>query len=134
MVSAFRKNFKNTCIVLFDDLKSRPHFVLGEIQRFLGVEVLNLNPNERHNVGGKVWKSNIMKQVMKASLLRNLKMAARKNFSGIYYPLKEYLHNHWMKQPDSMDKEVRRELLEFYRADIIALSHDLEIDLSHWLK
>jgi len=134
MVSAFRKNFKNVCIVFFDDLTLRPHFLLGEIQRFLGVEVLNLNSSERYNAGGTVWKSNIKKQVIKASLLRNLKMAARKNFSGIYCPLKEYVYNHWMKQPDSMDEDIRKELLEFYRADIIALSHDLEIDLSHWLK
>ena len=134
MVSAFRKNFKNVCIVFFDDLKSRPHFLLNEVQRFLGVEVLNLNSNERYNVGGKVWKSNIRKQIIKTSLLRNLKMAAKRNFSRKYYSLKEYVYGKWMKQQDSMDEDIRKELLEFYRADIMALSHKLEIDLSHWLK
>jgi len=118
-------------IYLFEDFESSPQRVLSDIFRFLGIdETFKADTSARHNQSG---------------IPRHLKT---QTFLNKAHPLKQWLKRfipeHWghrvisMIQPGLVEKpamppDVRAELTEDFRDDILHLQDLIERDLSHWL-
>lgn len=126
-------------IFLFEDLQHEPLSVVREIFVFLGVDP-NFVPNlsERHNPYGvprfprlQAWllKPSKVKRVIFTPIRLMLPEAKRKEL------LLRFLRD-WNIKPmpkPGLDPEIRRQLAEYYREDIMKLQNLIDRDLSHWL-
>lgn len=132
-VKAYKENFENVKVYLFEDLKSDPKNLIKDIFEFLEVDS-NFTPDnlkEKFNVSGMpknkllhnfLHNKNILKSIVKTfippsyrrKIIQNLKL---KNMKKV-----------------PMKFEDRNYLKEFYRDDIRKLEKLIDRDLSHWLK
>lgn len=119
-------------IYLFDDLKSKPLGVVQDVFSFLGVDntfipdltYRNVSNNPKIKVlqnttNGKSPVRSFFRKVLPKELRSGLAKRVRKWNSKEFMPMSE---------------EVRLQLIDGYRADILNLQDLIGLDLSHWLK
>jgi len=119
-------------VYLFDDLKTKPLEVVQKAFSFLEVDnsftpdltYKNVSNNPKvkvlqNIVSGKSSIRAASKKVFPASLRSNLAKRIRRWNSKDFPP---------------MSKEVRLQLIESYREDVLKLQDLIDRDLSHWLK
>jgi hypothetical protein len=139
-------------IYLYEDFDKNPQSVLHDLYRFLGVdETFAADTSMRYNTSG-VPRSKVVHTV-----LSKLQKATRRTFDHVPHPkvdpdaqaqvfgkvkkffLIEKARRLGLKLRDSnlskpqLRPEVRAQLLEYYREDILALQDLIRRDLSHWL-
>lgn len=130
---------KQIYIGLYEDLKQNPAQLIQDIFRFLEVDE-NFTPNlsKKYNVSSgsqsvsrvpknKTWhkflsQSNPIKSILKPLIPSSLRNSVR-----------EDLKQRNLGQP-SFKPEIRRQLIEIYRQDIIKLEGLIQRDLSQWLE
>jgi hypothetical protein len=121
-------------VFLHDDLAANPYSVLGKICRFLGVDDrFPFDTSERHNVTQRMPRSDIVNRMlnrenMAKSAVRLLVPRALR--SHVFATL--YGWNSVPKPPYPQD--IRRQLRDFYREDILKLEKLIDRDLSAWLE
>ena len=127
-------------VYLYDDLKSDPTGVARDIFRFLEVdESFAPDMSREHNVSGVpkskmlqplylfLRKSNPLKSALKPLL--PAKLRHRLHARAI-----ESVQSRNLARPPGMSPELRRELVETYREDILRLQDLIQRDLSGWLE
>lgn len=119
---------------LFEDLKTDPQKLMKDIFQFLGVDDSFVpDMSGRYNSSGiprsrmmlrLIMRPNTLKTMMKPLLPRKLRLAVKTFFTT----------SRWSLRRPSMEPEVRQDLIESYRDDILKLQDFLGRDLSAWLK
>ena len=119
-------------IYLYEDLKSNPLGVVQDIFAFLGVDpFFRPNFSLRYNVSGiprNRWlhvflsRPNLLKRLLKPLIPELLRQR-----------IVVTLQNRNLVKPE-MPEDVRRELIEVYREDVLKLQDLIGRDLSHWLR
>lgn len=119
---------------LFDDLKADPQGLMRKLFRFLNVaDDFVPDTSHQYNAGGvasnRFWQTLLMKNNMTAALGRGLPVWARHRALQI----QDTARRRRLVKPQ-LSPEIRRELTEFYRPDILKLESLIQRDLSPWLK
>ncbi len=120
-------------VYLYEDLKADPAGVLRETFGFLDVDDAFVpDISLRHNVSGIpksralhsfIRQSHPVKSVFKPLVPERLRLRIKTN-----------LRNRNLRQPPPLSAEVREELAEAYREDVVKLQGLIRRDLSHWLR
>jgi len=118
-------------VYLYEDLKSNPRSLFTDIFDFIGVDKSFVpNISTRHNISGIPKNKLIHDFVRKPNLLKSslkplLPSRVRKKMIG-------KLHDSNLDKPQ-LTEEVKQEMVESYREDILKLQDLTCRDLSHWL-
>lgn len=121
-------------VYLYEDFSTNPSSILQDIFRFLGVDdTFTPNMSVRHNVSGiprnKILneflvKPHPIKSIFKPFLPENLRKA-------IIVSLKNRRN---LDKPPRLSPELRKQIIEVYREDILKLEVLIQQDLSRWLE
>jgi hypothetical protein len=120
-------------VYLYDDLKARPFGMLGDIFRFLDVdETFVPDLSIEHNTAGlpRNWLLYAAAKRL-ASWNPTLKVALVERF--LPAAPRRYVKNRIFVKPPPLPVEVRRQLIDLYRDDILQLQDLIQRDLSLWL-
>lgn len=136
-VKRFYDNFNEDQIrvYLYDEFSADPLAVIQDIYRFLAVDDTFVpNMRVRANMSG-VQKSPVAESVIRATFDRPnpLRAIARKVVpKEIRWQFTTTIRNRNLER-QNLSPQLRRELTEFFREDILRLQDLLDKDLSHWL-
>ena len=134
MVKAYKEKFENVHIILYEDFRDKTDEVLKDVFEFLEVNVkTKINSSTRHNVGGKRWKNQKMKNLFqKDNIFKNIYMKFVPDI--IKDKVKVKLVKISTNKVTSMNKKTKEHLESFFKEDINKLSELIGIDLKHWTK
>lgn len=135
-VKAFKSNFNNVKIILYDEFKKSQLYVIKDIFNYLQVdEKFTPDISRQHNVSGiplskdlhrvLVNPNHTIKKILRPVLL---KLVGKKYTEDLYNSILQ--HNF---KNISMRPETREYLKDYFREDIIKLQDLISRDLSHWL-
>jgi hypothetical protein len=116
-------------VYLYDDLRSEPFGVLCDIFRFLGVdETFVPDTSIEHNPSGLPRSKTLYTQVRRLT-------AGKTTLLDRLLPIKpfRYVKGWFFIKPPPFPAEVRRQLIDSYREDILRLQELIGRDLSLWL-
>ena len=124
-------------IFLYEDLKNDPLRVVQEIFQFLEVDPsfvpdmsAKFNPSVGSQKGKLMWK--IVNTILKQEPVKKmLPQTVQHRIAGKLYEWKMKGYHPQPKPP--LDPEIRKELMDYYRNDILQLQDLIGRDLSHWL-
>jgi hypothetical protein len=121
---------------LYEDFKTDPVSILQDIFRFLGVdETFIPDLSFEYNVGGipkhEVWRAfltrlNLIKPALKPIIPATLRQRIANHLSN--------LQRRGLVKPPPLEPDVRAELIQIYREDILKLQDLIRRDLSRWLE
>ena len=122
-------------ILLYEDFKTEPFRVLRSIFRFLGVDdTFSPDLSNRYMVGGmpKNRACGLLIRIIpiKAVLRPYVPSALRQRLGSYINSLQQQM----LLKPPPLTPDVRRELIQLYREDILRLQDLIQRDLSQWLK
>lgn len=122
-------------VYLYDDLRDAPIDTLQDAFRFLGVdESFVPDVSLRRNVSGHPRYKTLDKVLRRpSSVKRALKMYLPARLHWRLSEAFDELKTRNLVQPPSVPLEVRRQLIEVYRNDILQLQKAICRDLSRWL-
>jgi len=134
MVKAYKKEFKNVHVVIYEDFRDKTNITLDSIFKFLDViPIEKLDFSLRHNVGGKEWRNINMKNLFQKDNL--LKSIYFKLFPRIVKnKIKEKLLYFSINKARTMNNKTKDALKSFFKEDINSLSNLIQRDLTHWTK
>jgi hypothetical protein len=116
-------------VYLYEDLKTNPVGVLQDIFWFLGVDqTFAPDVTTKHNVSG------IPKNKVLHTLLMGLKPVITASKPLLPARVRQYAKNQILDKPPSLSPEVRQQMLQVYREDILQLQGLIQRDLSSWLE
>jgi len=134
MVKAYKKEFKNVHVVIYEDFRDKTNITLDRIFQFLDVIPTDkVDFSVRHNVGGKEWKNIKMKNLFqKDNLLKSIyfKLVPRIVKSKI----KETSLYFFTNKARAMNNKTKDNLKSFFKEDVKRLSVLIQRDLTHWTK
>ena len=134
MVKDYIQNFKNVHIVLYDDFILQTDLEVTNVLDFLNITNINtINTNTIINSGGRKWDSKFVKKLlMTDSIFKNiLKIIIPKK---IRLSIKSRLIFSFTSKAESINKSIKKELLDYYYKDIHLLEKLINKDLSKWIK
>jgi hypothetical protein len=119
-------------VVLHDDFSARPGEVVRDLYRFLGVDD-GFQPDTSERLNVSVVSGNLTYQRLVDG--RNpLKAAGRALLpAGLRQRIKEKLVYSTLSRPAPLAPELRRQLADTFRPDVLRLQELLGRDLSRWL-
>ena len=134
MVKAYKKEFKNVHVVIYEDFRDKTNITLDSVFKFLDViPIEKLDFSLRHNVGGKEWRNINMKNLFQKDNL--LKSIYFKLFPRIVKNIiKEKLLYFSINKARTMNNKTKDALKSFFKEDINSLSNLIQRDLTHWTK
>jgi hypothetical protein len=123
-------------VYLYEDFKINPVSVLQDAFRFLGVdETFIPDLSIKHHVGSipknKIWHALWIRLSLIRLVLRSFIPAT------LHQRIAKYLINlqRWaLVKPPPLESDVRAELIQIYREDILKLQDLIQRDLSRWLE
>jgi hypothetical protein len=120
-------------IYLYDDLRRDPGAFLADLYRYLGA-----NPNYQPDFSKVFNPSGIPRRMWIYRLLRRVRNHTR-FIDGILpirllYPIQNAIRNNLLLPAPKMSHEIRRELIEYYREEIIRLQNLIGRDLGAWME
>ncbi|SHJ11351.1 Sulfotransferase domain-containing protein [Tangfeifania diversioriginum] len=131
-VKAYLDNFTNVKVIVFDDLREQPQKVLAEICAFIGVNPgFDFDTSYKYNVSGTPKNQALYKLETSRKFVIFLKKLMPKKLAQ---KLKNRLTGEKQMEKEEMLPETRKQLIEFFRDDILKLEKLIQKDLSHWLK
>tara|TARA_B100001250_G_scaffold9849_2_gene8567 strand:+ start:13311 stop:14198 length:888 start_codon:yes stop_codon:yes gene_type:complete len=134
MVKAYVDSFKHVHIIFYDDFRDNIDFEMQKTYNFLGVKNdLDIDLSIKYNVGGKRWKSELMKYIfMRDYHMKSIiKLILPKRIRSLIY---SSLVNVSTNQIKPMKEETRQELNNYFKQDIKQLSVLLSKNLNHWIE
>lgn len=117
-------------IYLYEDFRDDPAGVLQNIFSFLGVGEFIPDTNVRLNVSGVPRN----KALHSAVVALNRPLLKKLVPNSLLQKLREPVRNATMAKPPELSPQVRRQLVEVYREDILKLQDLIDRDLSGWLE
>ena len=134
MVKDYMQNFKNVHIVLYYYFILQTDLEVTNVLDFLNITNTNtINTNTIINSGGRKWDSKFVKNLLMIdSFLKNiLRIIIPKK---IRLSIKNRLIVSFTSKADSINKSIKKELLDYYYKDIQLLEKLINKDLSKWIK
>lgn len=152
-VKAYKENFKNVKIYLFDDLKNDKDYILSDMYDYLWVQkIVGLNDSKIQKNEGIVFNNNLDKFISENLLfeeelydfyLNYIEKYKKLLSEKVYNPmisreyfslfLSNYKKNIKHKSVEISD-EIKKELQLYYQEDIKKTGKLIWKDLSYWLK
>ncbi|WP_346862259.1 sulfotransferase [uncultured Draconibacterium sp.] len=131
-VKAYLDKFENVKVIVFDDFENDAKAVLKELCIFLDVDAsFGFNTEYKYNVSGNP-KSKMLYSIESSRGLINF---AKKIIPDkVVKAVRNKITGEKQMVKTEMNEATRKELIEFYRADILELQNLIQQDLSHWLK
>lgn len=130
-IKAYKDNFRQFKIYLFDDLKENSTHLVQDLLKFLGVDTsFNIDTSLKYNVsigsGNKllarlVYKQNLFKTITKKILPMDVRTKVKNKI------FENYTHK------PQLESSSRKFLKEVYREDVLKLQDLINKDLTHWL-
>jgi hypothetical protein len=119
-------------IYVYDDLRKDPVLLMQDIYRFLGINDTFLpNTTLKHGVGG-TYKSALLPRLVESQFYKTI---LGPMYRKIPLPIRENFLQRYLTNPKpTMPPDIRRQLVERYRDDILKLQDLLSRDLSVWLQ
>jgi Sulfotransferase family len=137
-IHAYRSNFSNVKIYLFEELQNNPELLLKDIFEFLDVDSTFFSENlyEKYNVTG-IPNNNSLNNFL-TQTDKFIPEIIRKGFKtfisdDLLNRVKNNLINENLKK-ESMKPETRSYLQEYFRNDILKVQNIINRDLSKWLQ
>lgn len=134
-VKAYKEAFERVKVLLLEDLTRDIAKEIVQVFEFLGLEPIDVsNKMKRLNVAGSpknrfygflkkfIYQPNSLKSFFKDLLPRRMRVNWKNSMGKVLF------------RYEPMPNDLREELREVYREDILALSKLIERDLSHWLR
>jgi hypothetical protein len=120
-------------VYLYEDWKADPTGVLGDIFEFLEVDKRFVpDMSVRHNVSGVPRNKTLHALLTKSSPIKaGIKPLIPTRFRKLVWT---NLKNRNLREPPSLSPEVRGQLIETYREDVLKLQALIGRDLSRWLE
>lgn len=118
-------------LFLFDDWKTDALQLVQSIYEFVGVDATFVPSLEQRNIGGVPRSERLRSVMVRPNFLKSVFNSLMP--TSIRRPIRDRIHQTNMVRP-TLDPTTRRELIEYYRDDILELSDVVERDLSHWLQ
>jgi hypothetical protein len=120
-------------IYLHDDFVANPSRVLQDVFQFLEIDdTFTVDTSTKHNVSG-IPKNKALHEFLRAEnhpIKNILKPLIPKNFRR---DVMLNLHNNNLEKAPPLAPDIRKELTELYREDILKLQDLIQQDLSKWL-
>jgi hypothetical protein len=117
----------------YDDLVATPLSMMRDVFHFLGVD-----PSFQPDVSLHYNASGTPRQAELFAFLKGVRMRLRPLDAVLPRRWRTILHGNIrdcvLRKPEPLAGDIRRELLFFYREDILRLQSMLQIDLSDWMK
>jgi len=134
MVKAYKEEFENVHVILYEDFRDKTDMVLKNIFNFLEVSEINkIDYSIRHNVGGKEWKNTRLKFLFqKENVLKNIYFKLVPDV--IKNKIKVIFLHFSTNKVRTMNNTTKTYLKSFFKEDIDKLSRLIEKDLKHWTK
>lgn len=136
-VEAYKKNFTNVKIHLFDELQRDLPSLLHDLYTFLEVDP-NFRPeiSTRHNPSGIPVNALLHDIFVKPKRLHKIARTIGGSVMGqeAWLRLRERLRGMVLRKADPIPLEIAEELREFYRNDILRLEGLTGLNLSSWLE
>ncbi len=118
----------NIKVILYDAFQARPYEVFREIFEFIGVDK-TFKPDISIRYGqGRLPIDRPIANWIRESLGKPLKKSNKVILSSIGSSI-----IYWLTYKPIFDDQLREELTDFYRDDILKLQHLIDNDLSSWL-
>ena len=134
MVKAYMDNFKDVHVIIYDEFRNKTSSVVNETLDFLGLDnKFDIDTSLKHNVGGKRWRSIYLKNLFmrdafwKKPIRFIFPIFIRKLFT-------RYIRFIFMRDNQLLEREIRKELINFFINDIEKLENLLDIKLEAWKK
>ena len=130
-VKTFIESFKNVKVLLFEDFNDSPKKVLKEICEFIEVATdFEFDTSYKYNVSGDPKNAVLYKLETSRGLVNFVKKLVPKK---IVTKIKNSWSGEKQMVKTAMNPETRKQLIEFFREDILKLQELLKKDLSRWL-
>ncbi|MGQ4646863.1 sulfotransferase domain-containing protein [Lyngbya aestuarii] len=121
---------------LYQDIKTDVDGLMKDIFQFLSVdEKFIIDKSAHHNKGG-IPKNKLIYNLIN-NLSKNQKLFKKTIPQGLYQPIYHTfigLKNRNLAKPPQLSQEIRQQLVELYREDILKLQDLIQRDLSPWLE
>jgi hypothetical protein len=123
-------------VYIYEDFRANPVSVLQDAFRFLGVdETFIPDLSIRYNISGisrnRVWHAFLIKLNLMKLVLRPFIPATLRQHIATRYVIN--LQRRGLVKPPPLESDVRTELIQIYREDILKLQDLIRRDLSKWL-
>lgn len=116
-------------VYLYEDLRADPRVVLQDIFGFLGIdEGFVPDMSVRYNVSG------LPRNKAARTLVRRLNATTPVLKRFLPFELRQRIKSRIFTKPPPLASNIRRELIEAYRPDIMKLQDLIQRDLSRWLE
>lgn len=130
-VKSYLDNFKNVKVLLFEDFNDVPKKILREICEFIEVTPnFEFDTSYKYNVSGDPKNAVLYKLETSRGLVNFVKKLVPRSVVA-------KIKNSWSGEKQmvktDMKPETRKQLIEFFRDDILKLQELLNKDLSRWL-
>jgi hypothetical protein len=122
-------------VYLYEDLKANPVKVMQDIYGFLNVDTTFIpNVSKKHNVTKIPRNRTLHKLLTKSNLITSnlTQFCSARQVERIATNLPIFSNIYFFKP--QLSPQIRQELIEVYRDDILQLEKLIKIDLSKWLK
>ena len=133
MVKAYKDSFKNVHVIFYEDFRDNVKLEMDKVYNFLGISRdVEIDLNIKYNVGGKRWKSQKLKYLIKDSnyLTSLMKfILPRLIRSEIYNFLVKILS----RKVKPINEVTKKPLNDYFKEDVTQLSRLLDKDLKHWM-
>lgn len=130
-VKAYLDNFKNVKVLFFEDFNDSPIRILKEICEFIEVTPdFEFDTSYKYNVSGDPKNAVLYKLETSRGLVNFVKKLVPKK---IVAKIKKSWSGEKQMVKTTMNPETRKQLIEFFRGDILKLQELLKKDLSRWL-
>ncbi|MAW21180.1 MAG: hypothetical protein CMD16_02145 [Flavobacteriales bacterium] len=133
MVKAYKANFNNIHIILYDDFVTQTNQEVDKVFEFLNLNKQEIDTNKIVNSGGMKWDSKIIKYLLmgEGSYRFALKKIIPKSFR---MKIKRILISIFTSKSDNIKQSTYLELSKYFQKDISMLESLINKDLSKWLK
>jgi len=130
-VKAYLDNFKNVKVLLYEDFNDDPNKILREICEFIEVSPdFEFDTSYKYNVSGDPKSKVLYKLETSRGLVNFVKKFIPKKLIA---KIKNNLTGEKQMVKSAMNPESRKQLIQFFREDILQLQQLLQKDLSRWL-
>tara|TARA_B100001029_G_C15058863_1_gene456651 strand:- start:950 stop:1852 length:903 start_codon:yes stop_codon:yes gene_type:complete len=131
-VKSYLEQLKNVHIIIYDDYKRDFQNEMKKLFDFLQINIITINAEERHMVGGWQWNNEKIKRLL-------IEKNFIKSFFKILIPFKTFrrfirkkLQNQNTTSVSRISEEDKNMLKRFYKEDVMKLSDLLKRNLNYW--
>tara|TARA_B100000795_G_scaffold120454_1_gene89651 strand:+ start:861 stop:1754 length:894 start_codon:yes stop_codon:yes gene_type:complete len=133
-VKEFSEAFTNIHVIIYDAYKADFNSELQKVFKFLEIDSVVIDAEEKYMVGGWQWKNEWLKHLM-------IKKNLFKSIVKLLVPFKKL--RKWIRvliqhkntiKVNAIDLNTEQWLKTYYKGDVEKLSKLLDVELNHWTK